>query len=126
MPAPIAPGYSSRSVLLATDLSARSDRALDRAVQLAEEWEVGLVALNVLAHAAYPDQALAWASGATDDQLMQVARRQLAHDLGPMNASATMRLVRSEDVPTVIRNMAASVGAGLVVMGVSSNKTLGV
>jgi len=125
MPAQIANRDSSCSVLLATDLSVRSDRALDRAVQLAQEWEAGLVALNVLDHAAYPDQALAWASGATDDQLMQVAKRQLAHDLGPMNASATLRLVRSGDVPTAIRNMAASVRAGLVVIGGSSIKTLG-
>ena len=58
-------------LLLATDLSARCDRALDRAAQLAEEWQAELVALNVLDPAASPDQALAWISGESDEQLLR-------------------------------------------------------
>ncbi len=37
-----------RHILLATDLSSRSDRALDRAVRLAREWDARLVALTVV------------------------------------------------------------------------------
>lgn len=39
---------SLRKILLATDLSARSDRAMDRAVLLANEREAELLALHVL------------------------------------------------------------------------------
>lgn len=112
-------------LLLATDLSARCDRALDRAAQLAHEWQAELVALNVLDPAASPDQALAWASGASDEQLLHVARQQLAHDLAAANVSATLRLVRSEDATTAIRKTAASTQSGLVITGVSCNETFG-
>lgn len=112
-------------LLLATDLSARCDRALDRAAQLAEEWQAELVALNVLDPAASPDQALAWISGESDEQLLHVARQQLAHDLATANVPATLRLVRSDDASAAIRETAASTQSGLVVTGVSSNDTLG-
>lgn len=112
-------------LLLATDLSARCDRPLDRAAQLAGEWQAEMVALNVLDPAASPDQALAWISGASDEQLLHVARQQLAHDLAAANVPATLRLVRSEDASVAIRETAASTQSDLVVTGVSSNERLG-
>lgn len=118
-------GSTPRHLLLATDLSARCDRALDRAAQLARDWQADLVALNVLDPAASPDQALAWASGASDEQLLHVARQQLAHDLAAANVPATLCLVRSEDATAAIRKTAASTQSGLVVTGVSCNETLG-
>lgn len=118
-------GSTPHHLLLATDLSVRCDRALDRAAQLVHEWQADLVALNVLDPTASPDQALAWASGASDEQLLHVARQQLVHDIAAANVSATLRLVRSEDVTTAIWKTAASTQAGLVVTGVSSNETLG-
>ena len=62
-----------KRLLLATDLSARCDRALDRAAQLAEAWQAEIVAVNVLDLGSTPDQILAWASGATDQDLRQIA-----------------------------------------------------
>lgn len=114
-----------RHLLLATDLSARCDRALDRAAQLAHEWQADLMALHVLDPAASPDQVLAWVSGASDEQLLDVARKQLAHDLAAANVPATLRLVRSKDPTNAIRETAASTQSGLVVTGVSGNETLG-
>lgn len=112
-------------LLLATDLSARCDRALDRAAQLVKEWGAELVALNVLDPAASPDQALAWISGASDEQLLQVARKQLAHDLAASNVSATMRLARNADVTAAIRQTADNTQSELVITGMSCNETLG-
>jgi nucleotide-binding universal stress UspA family protein len=112
-------------LLLATDLSPRCDRALDRAAQLAHEWHADLVALHVLDPAASPDQALAWASGASDEQLLHVARKQLAQDLALANVPATLRLVRSKHPTNVIRDTAVSTQSGLVVTGVSGKATLG-
>lgn len=42
------PLTSPRTILLATDLSARSDRALDRAVQLARQWNSKLLIVHAL------------------------------------------------------------------------------
>jgi len=112
-------------LLLATDLSARCDRALDRAAQLAGEWQAELVALNVLDASATPDQALAWAGGASDEALLRVARQQLAGDLAAANVTATLRLVRSRDVSGAIRQTAAATRSGLVVTAVANDETLG-
>ncbi|MBI4293799.1 MAG: universal stress protein [Betaproteobacteria bacterium] len=112
-------------LLLATDLSARCDRALDRAAQLAEEWHAELIALNVLDIAASPDQALAWATGANDDQVFNIARRQLARDLSGLHIHATMRMARAGDAAAAIRDVAARTDSGLVVTGVACNEVLG-
>jgi nucleotide-binding universal stress UspA family protein len=112
-------------LVLATDLSARCDRALDRAAQLAQEWQAELVALNVLDPAATPDQALAWISGASDDQLLSMARQQLARDIATAQVPATLRLVRSTDPCAAIRETAAATKSGVVVTGVCRNEALG-
>lgn len=112
-------------LLLATDLSARCDRALDRAAQLAGEWQAELVALNVLDPVATPDRALAWIGGEGDEQLLQAARQQLARDLATVNVPATLHLARSEDATAAIREAATRTQASLVITGVSRNETLG-
>lgn len=114
-----------RHLLLATDLSARCDRALDRAAQLAEEWRAELTALNVLDPTASPDQALAWASGASDEQLLHLAQRQLARDLKAIKVPVKLCVSRSGDAAGAIRRAAADTQSGLVVTGVSRNETLG-
>ncbi|KAB2970204.1 universal stress protein [Zoogloea sp.] len=114
-----------RRLLLATDLSARCDRALDRAAQLAGEWQAELVALNVLDPTASPDQTLAWIRGAGDEELLRVARQRLARDLAAVDIPATLQLVRSENPTAAIRETAARTQAGLVVTAVSRNETLG-
>jgi len=118
-------GPTPHRLLLATDLSARCDRALDRAAQLAKEWQAELVALNVLDAAALPDQVLAWASGASDEELLHVVRKQLAHDLAAANVTANLRLIRSKNATATIRETAASTKADLVVTGVSRSEMLG-
>jgi nucleotide-binding universal stress UspA family protein len=114
-----------RRLLLATDLSARCDRALDRAAQLAKEWQAELLALNVLDPTSAPDQILAWADGADEESLREVARMQLARDLAGVEVRAAMRVARSGDAATAILEIAAEMGAGLVVTGVARNETLG-
>lgn len=115
----------SPCLLLATDLSARCDRALDRAAQLAGEWRMALLALNVLDPATSPDQALAWASGSNSEALLRVARQQLARDLASIDIPASLRVVRSNDAAAAIGEAAATAGAALVVTGVSRNETFG-
>lgn len=111
-------------LLLATDLSARCDRALDRATQLAEEWGAELVALNVLEVPQAPDLVLAWADGKDDRSNNLIAQQQLQQDLAGMNIKASMRLARG-DVASTICEIAANTDCGLVVTGMARNETLG-
>src|SRR5690606_30715182 len=62
-------------ILLATDLGARSDRALDRAIQLAGQWQVPLHVV----HAAPRDAAGAWSAADTLASIRQRIRRDLDH-----------------------------------------------
>jgi nucleotide-binding universal stress UspA family protein len=114
-----------KRILLATDLSARCDRALGRAAQLAGEWHAELIALNVLDPAASPDQALAWAAGADDEHLLRIARQQLNRDLSELGVRASMRIARGVDVADAIRAIASTSHAGLVVTAVACYETLG-
>lgn len=113
-------------ILLATDLSARSDRALDRSSQLAGEWQAKLVVLNVLDPVAMPDQALTWATGsANDEELTQAVHRQLSLDLSGLNIQTTIQTAHVADASSAIRDTAADIQAGLVVTGVSSREAVG-
>src|SRR5690606_3334215 len=75
-------------LLLATDFSARSDRALERAAQLAHEWQAEMIALNVLEHIVFPDQVLTWMDGGSDEQALEIATRQMVRDLEGLDVSA--------------------------------------
>lgn len=112
-------------LLLATDLSARCDRALDRAAQLAREWEADLIALNVLDPGAAADQALAQMRGEGDEEALRIARKQLARDLSRTGVRAAMRITRADDAAAAIRGAAQEADCGLVVTGVARNETLG-
>lgn len=112
-------------LLLATDLSSRCDRALDRAAQLAAEWSATLTAVNVLDAATTPDQLLAWASAANDDECLRLARRQLSRDLAGRECDTDMRIVRSTDTAGTIRNIAETTPCDLVITGVARNELFG-
>lgn len=111
-------------LLLATDLSARCDRALDRAAQLAREWQTRLVVVNVRETPQDPDQVLRWVCGESDVTDVQLARRQLQHDLTGVDINADIHVV-SGDAPSCIRSVAAKTGCGLVVTGMARNEVFG-
>lgn len=121
---PVTPALPVR-LLLATDLSARCDRALERAAQLAREWRAELIALNVLDVPVSPDQVLTWAAGKGDDEALRSARQQIARDLAGLGIHVTMRLARSADAATAIRDVAVSTDSELVVTGVACNEYFG-
>ena len=114
-----------KRLLLATDLSARCDRALDRAAQLAEAWQAEIVAVNVLDLGSTPDQILAWASGATEQDLCQIALQELRRNTAGVSAPISLRVERGNDAAEVICKVAGEVGADLVVSSVARNEVLG-
>ncbi|MGC3985635.1 MAG: universal stress protein [Pseudorhodoferax sp.] len=115
-----------QSVLLATDLSPRSDRALDRALLLAREWRVPLVALTVVPNgaglASHPVLALS-----SDAVAQRAARRQaerrLRADLADAAVPPIVRVEQGELTGTVLA-VAQAERCGLVVTGVARHEAL--
>lgn len=95
-----------KPVLVATDLSARTDRAVDRATQLAREWGVRLIVL----HAIEPESQLDARPDCADQAIWEVLPDPQADvDILPALGPA----------PTVIVQAAESAGCGLIVTGVT-------
>jgi nucleotide-binding universal stress UspA family protein len=124
---PELPSSPPREILLATDLSARCDRALDRAVLLATQWGGHLVALHVLEPAVdggFWNAALDLPSWRRPASRAQTAARQLrgAMDERPVPITA---LVEEGDPADVILKVAEARGSHLIVTGVARDEMLG-
>lgn len=111
-------------ILLATDLSARGDRALDRALQLAQQFNTKLVVLHVMEPlpGSTPLITPVWHRLTSDHKAL--AERQLADDLAdcPM---PTEVVVTTGDPLTRIMEVADSYGCSLIVAGIARSETLG-
>jgi len=105
-----------RRILLATDLRSRSDRAVDRAVQLAAQWQA---ALHVVHAPAQVDDAWPAAPLATDGERASstelLAERRLRRDLGD---TVAVHVVEGEPA-TAILAVAAEQDCELIVLGAS-------
>ncbi len=113
-----------RRVLLASDLSARCDRALDRAALIAARWQGPLTVLNVADAPQAPDLALAWAGGQDEGLVLQHAREQLRADVDAAGITAELRVVRGDAVDSICR-VAAEEGSALVVTGMAHDEAFG-
>lgn len=114
-------------ILLATDLSFRCDRALDRVVLLARQWEARIVALHVLEQTAEMIEARrrwnlpSWRRP-TDPAF--IARHQLRGDMHATGVPMTV-LVQEGDPADVIGQVAAQRGCELIVTGIARDETFG-
>lgn len=111
---------SARRILLATDLGCRSDRAFDRAVQLAQQWDATLFVLYVAPHA---DSYVApsWQRGAT---LAELVERQVRLDLNERHVDLQILVDVGEPYKAALRR-AAEFDCQLLVVGVSRDSLLG-
>lgn len=120
-------------ILLATDLSGRSDRAMDRAALLRRQYGAELLVLHVLEHK--PDlwsstRPSVWAPFERGDPdparpwMVDRAREHLATELRDAPDQVAMR-VEEGDPAEVIRRVAAEYGSDLIVTGVARNESLG-
>lgn len=116
-----------RSILLATDLGARSDRALDRAVQLAKDWQSPLVVATVIEAGAGRIDLMAlrdppdWYRGEDPEQ---VAERQLLEAMSAQGVDARFRVERGPPGDRLLE-VAEAEGCDLVVAGVARHESLG-
>ena len=116
-----------KTILLATDLSSRCDRALDRAAQLANLWGARLVVLNVLEH----DEEFLESRRTADlpswrrpPDREAVVATQLRRDLGEELKGAEIRIVQGAPAAT-IDAVARDIDADLIIVGVARDETLG-
>lgn len=109
-----------RAILLATDLSARCDRALHRARRLSRHWGVPLVALMVVEPAGLPDTRPARPRGR---DAIAMAEARLRAEVLPVAPNA-MILAEEGDPAEVIARVAAEHCCDLVVTGPAGNPTL--
>jgi nucleotide-binding universal stress UspA family protein len=110
-----------RHIILATDLSARCDRAFDRAVLLAREWDAHLT----VAHALEQEPAgrglsLRWRGV---DCERRDAESQIRADLQRVGVSADV-VVRPGSAPLLIAELAKGRPCDLIVAGVSQGSDL--
>ena len=116
-----------RSILLATDLGARSDRALERAVQLARDWQSRLVVATVIEAGAGRIDLMAlrdppdWYRGEDPEQ---VAERQLLEAMSAQGVDAEFRVERGPPGDRLLE-VAEAEGCDLVVAGVARHESLG-
>ena len=109
-----------RKHLLATDLSARSDRAMERAVLLTRSCDSQLVALHVLE--AGEGRDVDRVRPGTEAAVL--ASSELRRDLQTAGASADIRIGEG-DPSEVIASVARAEACSLIVTGVARNETLG-
>lgn len=101
-------------ILLATDLSARCDRPLDRALMLAQEWRAKLVLLHVLEPGQGKDPA-------TDIRDIEA---KIADEL-PKTRVEVEILVKVGDVAATVIETAEARKSGLIVTGVARYNSIG-
>lgn len=114
-----------RKILLATDLSARGDRALERAVSIAQRHDAALIILHVFEELDestlhYGTRGLpSWHRPPDAVTLMKQRIRQgLRSDLGDAVEKAVI-LVEAGDPAEVIERVASSMQADIVVTGIA-------
>lgn len=112
-----------KQVFMATDLSARCDRALARAAQLARAWHSELIVAHVVqsAEVASHNRLMSGApSWHRPESWEQTLERALRADLEAESITATPRIVIGSPAEAV-RQAVTDDGAGLVVLGIAKD-----
>ena len=121
------PRTPPRKILLATDLSARSDRALDRAAQLARQWKSELLVVHALEKPpvnsswAQSDETPSWRRPPDPARTIeQQIRRDVREDVD------NLKICIQEGEPAdVVLAIAEREEADLIVLGTARSETLG-
>jgi nucleotide-binding universal stress UspA family protein len=106
-------------ILCATDLTLKSDAAVDRAGVLATQLDAELVLLHVVAHSAF--------ASVLEQRLQSSMERMKERTRPPQwrHALAPNTIIRIGGAPEVVSRTAEDIGADLVVLGPHSRETRG-
>ena len=114
----------ANQLLLATDLSARCDRAMDRAIQLARQWQAKLDVVSVVEGSVAPDQLLGRLVSAESAPEEEVMARALEREFADVDVIGRMHIARGEPTDAIARQ-AKNSNADLIVTGMARNETFG-
>lgn len=114
----------ANQLLLATDLSARCDRAMDRAIQLARQWQAKLDVVSVVEGSVAPDQLLGRLVSAESAPEEEVMARALEREFADVDVIGRMHIARGEPTDAIARQAKHS-NADLIVTGMARNETFG-
>lgn len=114
---PARPMKPPRNILLATDLDGHTDRALDRATQLARQWQ----AVLHIVHVRQPDVEEAFwpaapAPPSTDAVHADLIERQIRRDLHELPDELAIHVIEGEPAPLILET-AAREQCELVILG---------
>jgi nucleotide-binding universal stress UspA family protein len=113
---------SLRQILLATDLTARSDRAFDRAVELARRWNARLLIVHAVEE---PVRLTDEPGGRRSTDPVAAARRKLQFDYAGWESVDTAIEVRAGRPQDVVLEAAAREKADLIVTGIARESLYG-
>jgi nucleotide-binding universal stress UspA family protein len=113
-----------RRILLATDLSPRCDRALDRAAALASAWNAELIALHVMPEDPVDYDAPQIPSWRRPPSAQMVAEARARTEIHAVLPSASVAIERGDPTDAILR-VAAAEGCDLIVTGVARHEPLG-
>lgn len=115
-----------RTILLATDLSSRCDRAVQRALLLAKLWKSRLIILNVIEgdYSTEASEVSDLPSWRRPLDPRRTAQEQIRRQFGAIADEAEVRVVEGEPA-AAIEDMARELKVDLIVTGVARDETLG-
>jgi nucleotide-binding universal stress UspA family protein len=114
-----------KKLLLATDLSARCDRPLERARQLAAQWQAALELLTVREGPQVPAEVVQWLAGPEASTEAEFdARRDIAREFEGCGFPVSLHFADG-DVAEAIAQAAGRMDSDLVIAGAARANTLG-
>ena len=114
-----------QKLLLATDLSARCDRPLERARQLAAQWNASLDLLTVREGPQVPAEVVQWLAGPDASTEAEFdARRDIAREFEGCGFPVSLHFADG-DVADAVQQAAARLDSALVIAGAARVNTLG-
>lgn len=115
--------FIPQNLLLATDMCQRCDRPLDRAKQLASEWQANITILTVRDGPGTPDEVASWLDGSAAVPAFELAARaEIAQEFADSDVLATLQVVRG-DVSEAILQAAGRLSSALVIIGASREES---
>jgi nucleotide-binding universal stress UspA family protein len=111
-----------RHIILATDLTARSDRAFDRAVALARRWNARLLIVHAVEDRASPTDEPSWRRGADP---VEAARLKLQFDYPGWEGIDTAVEVRVGKAQDVVLEAATREKSDLIITGIARENLYG-
>ncbi|MES2624678.1 MAG: universal stress protein [Pseudomonadota bacterium] len=111
-----------RNILLATDLSVRCDRALERAVKLATEYSAHMIVAHALQQVVSPDDQALWRRPVDP---LEFARKKVRADVSGHNDVVTDVLVEQAEPADMMVRAAKRLDCDLIVTGMARNEALG-